>query len=107
MEIKQFIQKAIEGGWVPVYEYNCQYCDDVWPSSAPLNVDKMFLDPLAWQAVGKVEGWGETWSREIWSQEISAWNETRRDLPEWQYHMHRMIDHLAEGGTIESYLETR
>lgn len=54
---------------------------------------EILLDPLAWQAVGKVEGWHRGSLDEAFH-------------PTWKQNMHRMIDALAEGKTIEDYLKT-
>ena len=87
MKIKEFIEKAIEGGYERtaenwLFELNT------------FNTDNMFLDPKAWQAVGKVEGW------KIVEKGLGKFGKD-----EWIRNMHRMIDHLIEGGTIESYLK--
>jgi len=81
--------------------------------------DSVFLIPEVWQAVRKVEGWG------MYLCEGCGCNfnppETRHELhrtciekdtcrgiwvKDWKHNTKAMIDHLAEGGTIESYLET-
>ena len=51
MTIKQFIEKAIGGGWKPHDHFN-EPCD-----IGDLKYAEILLDPLAWKAVGKVEGW--------------------------------------------------
>ena len=90
MKIKQFIEKAIEGGWEEPYRCSDSFC----------NTDDahLFLDPLAWQAVGKVEGWNgqnKGDGREL----LRSWKNT------WLVNMHSMIDALAEGKSIEEYFE--
>lgn len=105
--IQKFIEKAIEGGYggemtAEAPDYWVSYITSHYGAdSCPYEI---LLDPEAWKAVGKVEGWCQEWSREIWSKEITAWNETQTDLPEWQLHMHRMIDALADEKTIEEAL---
>lgn len=94
MTIKSFIEKAIEGGY---WEYP-PALDDLLDG----NFHKVLLDPEAWKAVGKVEGWkGET---SFWGclscDDEALW------MPTWKYKWHRMIDALAGGETIEQYLET-
>ena len=49
----------------------------------------VLLDPKAWQAVGKVEKWYEGYYG-----------------PEWLHHMHKMIDALAKGHTLEAYIQS-
>lgn len=84
MTIQTFIEKAIEGGWKPSAS---------WFGDVPVDSDgyhTVLLNPLAWKAVGKVEGW--------------VWNDEKRNAG-YIYNMHRMIDALAEGKTIEQFLE--
>lgn len=78
MTITQFIEKAVDGGW---------QADDETTTAT------MLLDPLAWQAVGKVEGWPKLW-------DCNAY------IPGWQSKMVGLMYSLIEGVTIESYLET-
>lgn len=82
-----FIQKAREGGW---QEPNH---DDFWP--------EMLLDPKVWQAVGKTEKWGQVLhDGEVWLCGKDQYLHT------WVANMHRMIDALCEGKTIEDFLKT-
>ena len=65
------------------------------------------LDPLAWQAVGKVEGW----SGRIIEYPKSARQGDRfgyiiEKMTQADVNMHRMIDTLCEGRSIEQFLET-
>ena len=90
MTIKQFIEKGIEGGYPQDLAHYEKYPDQC----------VVLLDPLAWQAVGKVEGW-ET---KYFKCSPNCDNKIRSD--DWNYQMHRMIDALAEGKTIEEFIET-
>jgi hypothetical protein len=111
MTIKEFIEKAIEGEWKPFKTIEV-VGDGFWDKvdfqtfgySHPSNADKviasinmyrLILDPEAWKAVGKVEGWGTEPSGSIYQGE-----------EKWFRHMHRMIDALAEGKTIEQFIAT-
>lgn len=83
---EQFIKDAIEGGY--------EHPKTVKYEDAELALT--MLDPRFWQAVGKVRGWdgcsanhGEYWEGK----------------PHWLYEMHRMIDALAEGKSIEEFLQ--
>lgn len=86
MKIKQFIEKAVEEG----------YGWKKWDVGGWGNLEKsphleaVLLDPKAWEAVGKVEGWHD---KELWH-----WS--------WQNQMHAMIDALAEGKTLEEFIKT-
>jgi hypothetical protein len=91
MTIQQFIEKAVEGGFHPHYIERPEIKHMVYYGH-PYPVYVILLDPLAWQAVGKVEEWDEHYLPEDWGQ--------------YQHKMHDMIDALTEGKTVEQYLET-
>lgn len=89
MTIQSFIEKAVAGGWTSkVYEAEAEM--------GLVNYEAVLLDPEAWKAVGKVEGW---------LADVSCADDCR-EHQEWFDKMHRMIDAIAEGKTIEQYLET-
>ena len=98
MQIKQFIEKAIEGGHYPssrmqkVLDGNRR----MGKTSAKLYFmwNVIFLDPKAWEAVGKVEGWREG--------DI----EDDENPPDYVLQMHQMIDALCEGKTVEEFIKT-
>ncbi len=85
----RFIEDAIKGGW-DRDEIRWYFDENGGWDEVP---DLVFLDPLAWQAVGKTRGWTE-------------------DLPSgkpstigWQHEWHRFIDALADGKDIEKALQ--
>lgn len=86
MTIKTFIEKAIRGGWNERewFEKHTHICSAI------------FLDPAAWQAVGKTERW------HLWKKEP---NKPIQGIRDWRDVMHSMIDALAEGKTIEQFLQ--
>lgn len=92
MTIQDFIAKAIEGGWI-----------SQWGTMTHINLEpikhEILLDPEAWKAVGKVEGWPDT-------SEIAQGLPVPMTTIGWLWNMHRMIDALAEGKSVEEYLET-
>lgn len=116
-DIETFIEKAIEGGWKPLGEDlgNWQIIKE--PAlfyqvksvggrnrGTIMSYHEILLDPLAWKAVGKVEGWTD----ELYNCEYC-------DIPNehylgkiktWHYNMIRMIDALWEGKTIEEFINT-
>lgn len=109
MTIQQFIEKAIEGGWDFTDNVNFSEEDRARFKRTehlkdPKNIagfwGAVFLDPLAWQAVGKVEGW-KSLDDSDWA--TNAWMDI---TPEWHVNMRNMIDALAGGKTTEQYLET-
>jgi hypothetical protein len=92
---QKFIEDAIEGGWWKT-EYDTEPVDTQYYRfflSSPL------LDPLAWQAVGKTRGWD---SRTTFYQMFTKVNKENNDP--WRLDMHRFIDHLADGKSIEEAL---
>jgi len=59
---------------------------------------EVLLEPKAWIANGKVEGWN------------NCAHDTKETCdkctPQWMDKMHEMIDHLAQGKDIESYISS-
>lgn len=134
MTIKEFIEKAIEGGWyrgytLSVAEINGKIegvlLDPDGDAMVAKTTHEILLDPLAWQAVGKVEGWGEAHpsDEEIHTLKgmvnplgrLGGYKERMANkmllkpkkeiISGWLYHMHRMIDALAEGKSVEQFLQ--
>jgi hypothetical protein len=101
--IQQFIEKAFVGGWQPgdrdfhligfsehSFEYQPLSTHQGRASSIRMMVyEAVLLNPKVWQAVGKVEHWYEG-----------------HYGPEWLHHMHKMIDALAAGHTLEAYIQS-
>jgi len=57
------------------------------------------LAPEAWKAVGKVEGWHDKFDGDVSGLRYMS-------MEPWLVNMHRMIDALADGKTIEEFLAT-
>ena len=106
--IEKAIQKVIEGGYNGV-----QITDDLWSGimtdSAKENYRCMFIDPLFWQALGKSMGWtGKENCSEcgyIWEESCWCDREYTHSVARWRHYWHRLIDHLAEGKSAESFFE--
>ena len=98
MTIKDFIEKAIEGGWKGTGYIRMlrgmKTTPDFFVTDCEIN--GIILDPLAWIAVSKVEEWR---TRKCEKEICIPCND-------WKYAMHRMIDALCDDKTIEQYLET-
>lgn len=67
MKIRDFIEKAIEGGYngTSLVKKGCWNGIKTWNHDVLTNEDQlhfmaMLLDPIAWQAVGKVSGWAKS-----------------------------------------------
>ena len=112
MTTKQFIKKAIEGGWFKGARKITSFTDidveieyEIFPLRAiyfkRIPFTTILIDPLAWQAVGKVEGWKETEIKhKIGMATTSEWVIT------WKYNMLAMTQALIDGKSIEDYLKT-
>jgi hypothetical protein len=101
--IQQFIEKAFVGGWQSAdrdfrimgfyerhFEYQPQSILQGRSSAIRMMVyEAVLLNPKVWQAVGQVEQWYEG-----------------HYGPEWFHHMHKMIDALAAGQTLEAYIQS-
>jgi hypothetical protein len=101
--IQQFIGKAIAGGWRPEgrecsilgfherhFEYQLRNIAAGRPAGIRyMSYETVLLDPKAWQAVGKMERWYEGYYG-----------------PDWLHHMHKMIDALVEGQTLDAYVQS-
>jgi len=86
MSIKQFIEKAIEGGYKPeVMNWDSPPIEHFYLKIIP-------FDPKAWQAVDRIEGWHD--------------NGCIIHKGNWKTQMHALIDALAEGKDIETFLKT-
>lgn len=105
---EKFVRDAIEGGWllrgalggeISQYEVETKTFamkdGNTW-LRPPMAV--IMLDPTAWQAVGKVRGWG--------LHVCHYFTNNDADVPMWKCKMHGLIDALAEGKTIDEYLQT-
>lgn len=73
MTIKQFVEKAVEGGYFPPYAHE----DWVFGKEGSIGQNRrelagVLLDPAAWKAVGKVE-----W--EALEVEMPAWEKSEED----------------------------
>jgi len=95
---QEFIKDAIEGGWNnDAVAYGTDKPTDDAKVGAWYYGNEMFLDPLAWQAVGKTRGW----SRDI---DLGK-HGTKPSLIGYTMYWHKFIDHLTDGKTIEEALQ--
>jgi len=105
MEIKDFIEKAVAGGWRKHDPLANEYASHIG--------NAIFLDPDAWRAVGVTEGWDVISSKKRIGTTSNSFQTKLTTVTRKASikrgsvgRMHRMVDHLAEGGSIESYLKT-
>ena len=91
MTVIEFARKAYEGGWQPNW-IEAKMNSDGFEATAQIHVHKMLLNPEAWKACGKVEGWEE--------------HDSGLEYPvEWINNMHKMVSALVEGKSIEEFLK--
>lgn len=99
MTIQQVIEKAIEGG------YNTPFKSEFDMNSYPIQCQYL-IDSLFWQALGKSMEWDEEFGGKAKQDDDGVYRLHNEDIKsEWLYRWHQLIDHLADGGTIESYFE--
>ncbi len=119
MTIKKFISSAIKGGWkirkdVEMYwetkteswwykwmseNEDGELCELTNPACLdhPHYFYQFILDPKAWEAVGKAEGWEEKWMSYDYGQSFC--------ISGAEHKMHQMIDALCEGNTLTDFIE--
>lgn len=109
MTIKEFVEKAKAGGWTfndvlfggNLPDEFIEWLQEPGQAEIAFHLKSIFLDIKAWEAVGKVDGWG---AMHFCDDSDSCGNSGC--YPVYRDKMHSMIDHLIEGGTIETYIET-
>ena len=107
MEIKEFIEKAIEGGYLTLHNYRWHkdiMLSDAWAEEV---INELVLDPKAWEAVGKIEKWDESNDNSFYIGVVDGKDLRERNHPVYRKRMHNMIDHITVNkGTIKSYIKT-
>lgn len=124
MTIPEFIQAAKDGGWRegqdirldPKYGLIRSWstkedAGKIGHGMDLLDWTELYLDPKAWEAVGKVRGWKESddWQYKAFSKvhpDGSVTYEKRMVINHYQIAMHEMVNALCEGRTISEYIAT-
>lgn len=131
MTIKEFIEAAIEGEWLNDYRKGLKLVhldsERGLPDVLHLHFEgdgsymmvsqhRMFLDPKAWRAVGKVKGWDRKVCKYCGHPEIMAGelgyseccNQWIRNewVDQYYWNMLRMVKTLCDGKTIEEFIAT-
>jgi hypothetical protein len=98
MTTSETIKKAIEGGWGDEYEKALKALKEIAPKSAEeVCQRRAFLDPQFWQCLGKAMGW---------DKEVPMGAEGGYVIVQgWHFQWRKFFDHLAEGGTPESFFK--
>jgi len=91
--IEQVLKEAIENGkYAPVGN---QFCEgNCWREGHRYCKYTFFMDPAFWQCLGKARGWLPNSDEEI----TAATHKYG-----YKHYWHSLIDHLASGGTAESF----
>ncbi|MCP6727347.1 MAG: hypothetical protein KJI69_05060 [Patescibacteria group bacterium] len=94
---KEFIEKAAIGGW-----RSADLKTDVLITLTERTLKdtgylhQSILDPLAWKAVGKVEGWSTETCFHCEDRDCGRGKSCGWQWDEWQYHWHKLLDALAK-----------
>lgn len=101
---QRFIEKAEKGG----FDLSPHY---LFADGTRYDHSGILLKPEAWKAVGKVEGWkascvgcGARNIKDCPCPDVGGFPPNTDDT--WFVNMHRMIDALASGQSVEEYLAT-
>jgi len=113
MKPKEYIEKAIEGGWRKgiKLEYYSEKSQHVTLSRNGMHelttpIETILLDKNSWEAVGKTEKWVEECSFKFQQGFAHTGNCKECIIQGWKKKMNGLMPHLQEGGSIETYLET-
>lgn len=95
--MEKAIKLSIEGGYSVSNAVNSRWAE----RAEEKDYSNIVIDPLFWQALGKVEGWGKTknFTGQRKDSLLNLWPE------EWQVYWHCFIDGLIEGKNKDSFFE--
>lgn len=97
--IETAIRDAIRGGWRPPFILRRVELEVGFGELFYQMYAGVFLNPLFWQALGKARGWVSVKTVEIEYHFAGDWTE-------WEWNMHRFIDHLIAGKTAEDFFKS-
>ena len=121
MTIKEFIEKAIKGGWNADLKFS--EISDIYETEKGINfvsafntdvvairsIEKILLDPDLWRCAGKEIGWSSvcedcgTLRNDCDCQRSGRGS---RKIDECLYEWHCLINHLFDSKSIESFFES-
>lgn len=109
--MKEAIKKAIEGGYAEHLkkEYDALSCNHTKPFEKCLDIsdERMVLDPLFWQCLGKAEGWDEMFiaKKPVFQNESIAkyFDSDSKQVKKWKVIWHHFIDWIANGKSIDEF----
>lgn len=104
------IEDAVKGGWRPskYLDYDDAKMMNGFAGFVSFHYQQYaLLDPVFWQALGKTRGWTAKCDAAFLDgfahPSYNACKGCKK--ASWMLFWHRLIDHLASGGTIESFFE--
>ena len=100
MKIHQFMRSAFQGGYK--FQHSDRTSIEEAVVYAVLEPSYTLLDPLAWKAVGNVDGWGESYFH-IKAKSTDYESFTYDEC--WKMNMHRFVGFLCDGLTLEEALD--
>lgn len=110
MTIPEAIEKAIKGGFLKEQSPRIEDGTNIGCANGDfLCKADIVLSPDFWRALGKTEGWEDSRCEQChdvfpeYHNGCVRCGASIRPDPFNRYHQYRLIDHLADGGTIESY----
>ena len=74
------------------------WAKEKWFENFQLLEEKKFLEVRFWKILGKSLNWNKNYSCEIEYHR-------NKPYPEWQWNMHRFIDHIADGKNINDFFK--
>ena len=123
------IKKALEGGWRLGWRYEhsdysfvyVRYVDT--PYKQPIvswPKEKILFDPHFWECLGKACDWkNEKVSFEVSKKEVRTYKGSfirpahtvvrprwKKNSKPWLKHWHECVEHVANGGSIETFFQT-
>jgi len=108
------VEAAVKGGylWQGLTVFCIQrgdqfLCTQEGNHSQLVTVHQMLLDPKWWEALGDARGWGES-CHHLAEDGYAVYRHRavcNQGMHPWQMHRHRFLDHLDEGGDIESFFK--
>lgn len=109
MTIKKAIEKAIKGGYRgKILDYFLNHNNEVIDTTNCDVLGTLLIDPLFWRCLGTAMGW-KKWECDCGEQYemqgiiICPLCNEQGARESWRQRWHRLIDHLAEGKSVESF----
>ena len=107
MTIQETLEKSIEGGYLGETITGISESNGKWLFGTPIqtrlltkNIEEILLDPSFWKSLGKAMGWGVEDGFDLEAMSKGGSPVSIKDEKDYLHYWHRLIDHLADGGSI-------